>query len=144
MGGAEIYLKFKAWLEDNVTSKISRIPDAVARSGKSAQKICGALGAALGGMAGEAGKWGNAIVGIFESVKTLGAVGAVFTATQMAIGQFFDRAKQAVKEFQDRVDKMAARVRQRAEDINRARIDRLAASLKEATTLTRYLAKKDD
>ncbi len=144
MTGAEIHLKFKAWLEDRVTSKIARIPAAVANAGKAAQKVCGALGAALGGMAGEAGKWGNAIVGVFESFRTLGAVGAVFAATQVAVGVFFDRAKQKVQEFQERVERMAARVRERAKAVNSARLDRLAASLKEATTLADRAARAFD
>lgn len=144
MTGAEIHLKFKAWLEDRVTSKIARIPDAVTSAGKAAQKVCGSLGAALGGMAGEAGKWGNAIVGVFESFRTLGAIGAVFAATQVAVGVFFDRAKQGVQEFQERIERMAARVRERAEAVNRARLDRLAASLKEATTLAERAARSFD
>lgn len=144
MSPAEVYIKFKLLAQDKASAVIGRCMKVAEASVKSAQKMAGMLASALGQMGGKVGQVTGAIGQAIEAVRSMGAVGGVFVAAQTAIALWADRAKQAVEDFKQAVDRMAERVRKRGEEIERVRMEKLAASLREATTLADRAAKAFD
>lgn len=144
MTGSEIYLKFKAFLEDRVSAGISRITKIVSGTTKAAGKLCGALSQMASSVGSQCGKMITSIGEVVGSIQQLGAIGGIIAGANIAISMWADRAKKAVEDFTDSVGRMAQRVKARYEEVNQQRLDRLSESLKQATTLAERSARAFD
>lgn len=145
MSGAEIYLKFKAWMEDKASAGLQALSSTAQKAAGAVGRVAGAVGGLLGDACGPAvAKASAAVSGFLDAVTRLGPLGGVLAGAQILVQGAVAHLKEEVEAFKKSVDVMAAKVRRRFEEMDKARTDRLNASLKEATTLADRAAKAFD
>lgn len=144
MSVADVYIRFKAFLVDTARAGLTRLMNLTTKTMQGAARMMAPLGTMLGEMGGKLGQLSTQLLGVWDGIQKLGAIGGMMAGAQIAITMWANRAKEAVEDFKQAVDRLAERVKKRGEEIERVRMEKLAASLREATTLADRAAKAFD
>ncbi len=144
MSAAEVYLKFKAFLEDKVSAGWHNLVGAVQKGCQSAGKALAGMSAIFGEMPGKMGKVASGVGNMVQAFLSMGPIGAVIAGVNMALSFLANSAREAAEAYKAAVDKMAARTRALYETVHQRKLDKLNESLKEATTLAQRAARAFD
>jgi len=91
-------------------------------------------------MGGSLGKAASQAANFMMSIQQMGAIGGIMAGGQMAITAIANHFKESADAMLESVNKMATKIRDRLDEMNKNRMDGLNKSLEEATTKAREAA----